>query len=333
MAKPAIKIKLFQSLLVAALGVATAAVIIVSGIIVLGKTNFDISMLSPAPNVGTVLTNPRSEDIFNKAIENHLSTTFIKQTFDQTITVSEGKTMSLRASAISDFTKPETPLTAVNYTLSSSDPADTETAKMFNRDQIAIGQNLYAKIPSNVTIPNSLFKTNQWYALTSTSTFAQRFMFDMFGIGSSVNMPYGQVIVGNFSSEHRKEIMKHIETHKTYAPGQGKAEDLDGKRVIHYTVSVEHTKLTALNDFTATKLGTKNNFKVQEVDKLKPITFEAWVDYTTKRLVKVHISRNNSPTNVESSLVTFDYPTNITPITAPTDAIPLSTNTNPSTRT
>jgi len=322
--------KVIQNILIALLSITTIAVLAGSSYVVVSKTNFDLGMLSPAPAVGTVLSADKSASLYYKAVENHMSVKHITQTMTRNAPLPDQSTATVTITAQSDFTSPATPSTSLGYTITATDDPENGAA-LLNRDQIIIGKDLYARIPASAQYPGTAYTPDKWYKITPSTPPLECFMFNMFGTDESVNTPYGEIPVGNFTSKQRATIMKHIRDTQPYTIGKAKIIEVDEKPAAHYTITYDLDKLIALNEIVAKELGTKNTFTDDSYDRANLPTLELSIDYRTKRLLQINMA--NPQNAAETSSVTYTYPTSPAPIEAPKDAIDLGKDKIQSSRT
>lgn len=263
------------------------------------------------------LTDQEAEALYFAAIENHMNTPYIIQKAEQTSSIGSTK-LTMRLEAVSDFSDPKNSKTKLSYTAAGEKtPKDDSTMEY---EQIALDSMLYVKTPKDSPESSGLYKNDQWYFVAADNV-TGKFMFDPFNVAEGVNTPLGQVLVGKFSNEIRKELMTFIKENKVYKVTSHKADAVNGQQAQRFTVELDVKKSDELNEKTAQLLGIKNVLAGRSEGAPIIDQFDVWVGRTDKKLKKAHFSIDDAGTKVGSSTFTFEYPAQSPEITKPADVI------------
>lgn len=268
------------------------------------------------------------EKRFYRAIENHLSTTYIQQNYTQTATIAN--TSTIKINATSDFTDPTSPKSHIKYERSTD-----ENDEVTNAGELAIldDTEYFAKTSTlpQFTLGGSSVdtETNQWYQIESDA-FTASLVFDPMQLRKGVNVSTGEFLVGNFSESTRSELMDFIKTKNVYTIQSSEDVTVDGKKTTKYTLTIDAGLASELNEKAIKALGIDRGTKKDLVKTYDGQTNVLWVSHETNRIVKAELTRDSTGTKDDGSKITdvstinISYPTAVPNITKPdsSDTIP-----------
>lgn len=285
------------------------------------KTRSDSSgVITPA------VTNKTTEERFYDAIEKHLQTSYVRQQYDQTTegTNTEGITLDVT----SDFSNPANPKSQIRYNLrSQSGGADVNSAG----EIIVLDKSVYF---GNLSQPVVFYqgneatkpKVNQWYRITSTDNVGNMLM-DPLSVRSSLNSPIGEIPVGNFTVQARRELVQFIKSSKVYEIKSSKDETEAGKKLTRYGVNFNATQVNALNKRITDIISESSKDAVVKFANDDVKNMEIWVDNESGRMTKIKFDREyasgrDDPARVKETItISLSYPNDRSGIDQPDGAV------------
>lgn len=256
--------------------------------------------------------------LFYDAIESHMSVSYIGQQFDiEQIDPTLGR-MVANAKGLTDFSNPAKPKSKITYDIKGYDtqPPFSVAGEILDVQE----NNYYAQLikPDSATANNNAasagIQMDTWYQIPADDNTYGVFLFDIGNMRTTVNVSEGQMIVGNYPENVRKDLMKFIKDNTVYTVKNTEAVDVDDTKMTKYTVTIDGKAVNKLNDMARTALAIKtSNPRDYTKDTGEDIKYELFVDTNEKRLAKVHIERPSSDKkSTDKITVTFSYPKNIT---------------------
>lgn len=270
------------------------------------------------PKQAVALTEQEASELYLAAVENHMNTPYITQKAEQTIGSGSTK-VTMKLDATSDFSDPTLSKTKLVYTAKGEKTPEESTGTEF--EQVALGSELYVKTPeAEAPEPSSLYKSDQWYHIAADNELG-KLLLDPLSVAKGINTPLGQVPVGKFSDDIRKELMTFIRDNEVYRLTSHKAETLNGQEVQRFTIKLNVEKSDELNEKAAQLLGIENVLADRPEGTPTIEQFDAWIGRADEKFKKVHFSISDDGKELGSSTFTFEYPTKSPDITKPTGAI------------
>ena len=256
--------------------------------------------------------------LFYDAIENHMSVSYIGQQFsiDQ-IEPTLGR-MVANAKGLTDFSNPAKPKSRITYDINGF---DTKPPLNISGELLDLQEsNYYAQLtkPDAAATNNSAasagIQMDAWYQIPVDDNAYGMFIFDVGSMRTTVNVSEGQVLVGNYPENVRKDLMKFIKDNTIYTVKNTEAVSVDDTKMTKYTVTIDGVALNKLNDKARTALAIKTtNPRDYSKDGGDDIKYELFVDTNKKHLAKVQIERPSyDKKSTDKITVTFSYPKNLT---------------------
>ena len=252
--------------------------------------------------------------LFYDAIENHMSVSYIGQQFDiEQVEPTLGR-MVANAKGLTDFSNPAKPKSRITYDIKGFDtkPPLNVTGELLDLQE----NNYYAQLTKpDATATNNNpagadIEMDTWYQVPVGDNAYGMFLFDVGSMRTTINVSEGQMLVGNYPENIRKDLMKYIKDNKVYTIKNTEAVNSDDTKMTKYTVSIDGSALNKLNDKARAALAIKTSDpRDYSKDGGDDINYELFVDTNEKRLAKVHIERPSSDKKFTDKVtVTFSYP-------------------------
>ena len=257
--------------------------------------------------------------LFYDAIENHMSVSYIGQQFSIEQTEPTLGRMMANAKGLTDFSNPAKPKSKITYEVKGYDtkPPLNVTGELLDLQE----STYYAQLTKpDITTANDNaaasagIEMDTWYQVPVNDNAYGMFVFDMASMRTTVNVSEGQILVGNYTENVRKDLMKFIKDNNVYTVKNTESVDVDDTKMTKYTVTLDGPAVNKLNDKARTALAIKSsNPRDYSKDGGDDVKYELFVDTNEKRLAKVYIERLASDKKSKDKItVTFSYPRNLT---------------------
>lgn len=223
------------------------------------------------------------------AIENLLKTSYINR--DYTVENSDGR--SILITSKSDFSVPAQLKSEADYAYDRG-PKDSK----ITGNLIVLADKTYGKFTQ---LPNNLLTNttvNQWYDSSRTDA---GIPIDYLGLSKTLNSSLGQVVIGNYSSNERSEIVNKIRTSSVYTIIE--MNQSQNKSIL--TVKIDYSKFNQISN--AIK-------QITEINQAAPLTKQVTnaiftIDNQSNDLVSIkEVSKNTDKTSTQTTIL-FSYPT------------------------
>jgi hypothetical protein len=266
-----------------------------------------------------IQANNSPEQRLNRAIESHMTITLIQQDYEQSASIGDETKVSLKST--SDFSDAKAPKSYVKYDVQSDLAVMTRSGELVVLDN----KEYFAKLTKSANFEGMgseyLPVINQWYRV-DTGDFAGSLLLDPVSVGKTINVPTGEVLVGNFNESTRKELMAFIKEKGVYTIKSSQVVTVDGQKMTQYDIDLNVDALNELNKKAVKALGLPEN-SYDNYTEQPGQTNTFWVNHKTGRLAKAELTRDSSSVNTqgaktkEVSTVTLSYPTNASAFTKP----------------
>jgi hypothetical protein len=269
-----------------------------------------------------IQANNSPEQRLNRAIESHLSTTLIQQDYEQNLSL--GGEIKISMKGTSDFSDAKAPKSYIKYDVQSDVAVMTRAGELVLLDD----KEYFAKLTKSANFEGMgseyLPVMNQWYRVDADD-FGGSLLLDPASVGKNINVPTGEVLVGNFNESTRKELMAFIKEKSVYTIKSSQVVTVDGQKMTQYDISLDADALNELNKKAIKALGLpEDSHRTYTAQPSQINTF--WVNHKTGRLAKAEMTRDSSSVNAEGaktkevSTVTLSYPTSASSIAKPEGA-------------
>ncbi|QQS20261.1 hypothetical protein IPL85_02325 [Candidatus Saccharibacteria bacterium] len=241
--------------------------------------------------------------LFYAALENNLSTTYVKREIRKSGEVSGGDVMAFTQTDVSDPAKPKSFLKTVSVT-----SGNEYTSERYLGTPVYPAYVRYS-CEGCALPPNLSPVAGKWLQIKDMN---EVFAFGGDDLGWAqyeINTSLSRYIMGNFSSDDRKAILQAYRDKKVFVvPSTAQTVDIDGHKVKAYTnVQTDWKSLQAVNDLAAKR--TKQEMRGIG-NSGYDITLSFYIDQSTKRFVRVE--EKSSTSNLYSETVDYSYPTQLT---------------------
>lgn len=269
-----------------------------------------------------IQANNSPEQRLNRAIESHMSTTLIQQDYEQNLSL--GSEINISIKSTSDFSDAKAPKSYIKYDVQSDVAVMTRAGELVLLDD----KEYFAKLTKSADFEGMsseyLPVMNHWYRVNADD-FGGSLLLDPVSVGKSINVPTGEVLVGNFNESTRKELMAFIKEKSVYTIKSSQVVTIDGQKMTQYDIDLNADALNELNKKAIKALGLPDDSHSAYTAQPSQInTF--WVNHKTGRLAKAELTRDSSSVSAEGaktkkvSTVTLSYPTSASSIAKPVDA-------------
>lgn len=297
--------------------------IIVSLVVLLGGgvAAFVYAQQKQAATNAAVATQLDTKALFYDAIENHMKVKYIHQQYDSEQDGGTSGTLAGHLDGITDFSDPAKPKSRVAYTIKND---DSETVVEMAGELLDLQEaNYYAMVAKTATNAAMAATTTEkdiqadtWYKIPRDNSFTRTLIFDPIGALQTINVTTGQVLVGNYKDDMRRELLSFINDRKVYTINSSEAVTFEDKEMTKYDISVDADALKELNKKAETMLGVTASVDSED-DSLTQydgtVKYEFLVDNNTKHIAKVKLERKSTKGSVDgTATVLLSYPKNIT---------------------
>lgn len=279
------------------------------------------------PSISGVSITAADKERLYEAINNHLATKYVRQTYSQT---TEPLNMGItKLDAISDFSDPSNPKSHILYEIKSGTGENTidGAGEIIVRDS----KEFFGKLSKPVLFyqgDESLKpKENQWYQIPISDT-AGETLLDPISVRTSLNSSMGEVPVGNFANKTRQGLLKLIKDRQVYLIKKADEATLESKKMTHYDIDFNAAAANELNKKVADVIGAKDGTIIANFTKSDVRSMEIWIGHETGRIAQIKMNREypaakseKTSTIKESIIVTLSYPNNATVTNKPEGAI------------
>ena len=287
------------------LGVLFAVLLLSGGLVWYIVTRSDSPLQSILSN-DSPLTH---EERLYAALENNMNTSVIRQTY-----TSELSGQTVTNDAISDFSDPANPRTKTTFLIGAKDQEPAIDIDM-------IGTTSYCeygrinKVPADIAAPLTGQRDYIGKWLKAATKEESTRTFDPFSICSSINKTYGEILVGNYSSDDRQDLMRIVRTKQPYRFNEDEVQAVTrgGKKQYKYYVTLNREAVQQLNDLAAARLGLEGEQLPGNATKAS-----LWIDATSNRFTRVETSSDGMNVTVDLS-----YPSSAD-IQLPTETLPVT---------
>jgi hypothetical protein len=308
------KTKKNRSIIAAVLGI-----LLIAGIIFGAYSlwrNYRAGHSQPAQNAARASDEKR----LHQALEAHLHTSFVRQEYEQV----SGSDV-FKFDTTSDFSDPKNPKSYIKYDVQSG--SGESVIKSAGEIIVLNADEYFAKL----SLPTRFYtgkevakpKENQWYRIDATDSVGSAFM-DPMSVRMSLNTPMGEVPVGNFSDDDRRNLMRFITERKVYAMQSSDQVTERDRKQTHYSLNFDAALANELNAKIREITGGKNKEVFTDYTNNSVKNMEAWVDNETGKLVKVVFDReytDGSDVSVKEKVtVGLSYPADGKAVAPPNDA-------------
>jgi hypothetical protein len=262
------------------------------------------------------------EKRFYRAIENHLSTTYIQQDYKQVMNM--GGEMTATIKATSDFTNPKMPKSHIKFDMSSSEAVSTAKGELTILDDKEYFGKLTADREMTGVDSQYLPVTDQWYRIDKDD-FGSTMLLDIGSLSSHINTPTGEVLVGNFNEATRTDLMQFIREKGVYSINSSKDATIDGQKTTQYDITFNTDALNELNKKALKALGLSTDNYSDQIKNASQTNI-LWINNETNRIVKVELTRDShelrddGKNTKDTSTITLSYPSSVPQIAKPADA-------------
>jgi hypothetical protein len=264
------------------------------------------------------------EDRFYKAVESHLSTTYIRQMRTQTIETPDR--FVINVDAASDFSDSKTPKSYIKYNFKSA----VEASEYSGAGELIIDnrEEYYAKLTKPTVTYGGSEKNrpveNQWYRLKNDDPGSN--YVDPLSTRLEVNTSLGEFPVGRFDDKVKRQVLQFAKDNQIYTIRSSAQVKFDGKNATRYQIEFSADKINELHKRIYTALGRDGMNSPQVFAAGEILQREVWVDNEINRIVKIKYEQQqmNETGNSTKEIVTIaiTYPNDNSDIRAPEDARP-----------
>lgn len=256
-----------------------------------------------------------------RALENHMSTRYIKQDFDMKLTAPMEVDVTLRGE--SDFSDPAKPKSFIEYEMKTSG-IDSEYEQA--GEVIAIDQNTYyAKLKKAPVLlgagGDDAAVVDTWYQ-ADNDDYISAMLLDTPSSRIGINTVTGQVLVGNFNDAARRELMQFIKDRNVYPIASSEVVEISEKKTTHYTIDLSGKLVEELNQKAIKALNISEDDSASS-GRDADMKLELWVDNNADRIIQAKVTSkadgNNGTedTAAGSNTIILSYPTNVSKIKKP----------------
>lgn len=247
------------------------------------------------------LTGTR-EDYLNQAIENHMKSTYVQQ--DYAIKLNSATVMTVDIKGSSDFTNVKAPKSFITFGINYPVATTGELVLLGDNEKYAkLSQSGIIEMTKSETTP----KLNQWYHV-DTLDLSDMQLYDPLQLNSIVNTPSGILLIGNFDSAVRNDLMKYIKENQIYTIKNSEDVTVDGQAMTHYDLTIDAEKVSALNLKARTALNATYDISETRFVQSADQTNEIWIDKKTGRIAKILLTTGNTGEKATNEMK-ISYPT------------------------
>lgn len=259
---------------------------------------------------------------FYQALENSMQVSYVSREY----TIKTKKSDTITSNGIvadTDFSDPKSPKSHLKHELSQT---QNSSERSFIGEDIILNDREYVSLAKSIT-PNTLpgnTELNQWYTYSAYAIGRESVEYSPDDESRlTLNSAQGIIVMGNFSSAHRAQLMDTIQKHKVYLVLDGEPEDKNNKQLTRYTIQINHSALNELNKEVADLLDI-GRVHLISTSQSNDEEFKLWVDNTTGRFVKMTYTVGKNKDSLRSEKdIEFSYPATLS-ITKPPNVIDVS---------
>lgn len=295
---------------------------IVIGLVVLlgGGAAAFVYMQQKQATDATVAAQLDTKALFYDAIENHMKVKYIHQQYDSEQDGGTSGTLVGHLDGITDFSDPAKPKSRVAYTIKNE---DSETVVEMAGELLDLQETNYygmvAKTAANAAIADTTtekdIQADTWYKVPRDNPFASTLVFDPIGALRTINVTTGQVLVGNYKDDMRRELLNFINDRKVYTINGSEAITIEDKEMTKYNISIDTDALKELNKKAETALGITPGADSDDESLTQydgNVKYEFMVDNKSKRIAKVKLERKSSSGQSDgTATILLSYPESV----------------------
>lgn len=274
-------------------------------------------------------TNSPQQRLY-RALENHMTTSYIQQNYKQDITLAGTADLSMQSTT--DFSDPKAPKSYIEYTQRTNEKDESDlSGKLIGLNDKEYYANLTKTLNFSGQDSDLAPVTNQWYRVDTDESIGG-IIFDPLGALTAVNTSKGEVLVGNFNKDVRQDLMTFIKEHNIYIIKSSEEVAVDGEKMTKYELAINLDRVNELNDKATKALGLPKGTKVNDVKQKDGQTNHLWVSHKSNRIVKAELTRKSLGTKSDGSKATdvstidISYPSDVSKIAKPDTAIAVPWN-------
>jgi hypothetical protein len=263
-------------------------------------------------------TNSPEQRLY-RALESHMQTTYIQQDYAQS--VKQDAAMAVNIQGTSNFTDPKSPQSYIKYEI-KSDETTTHAGELTVLNDKEYFAKLSQQSDSFAGMGSEYLPApKQWYRV-DTGDFGGALLLDPASLATTINVPTGEVIVGNFDSNVRQELMAFIKEKGVYTIKNSADVTIDGKKTTRLDLDINTDQLKELNKKVRKILNISED-SAREITISKDQTNQLWISHETGRIVKVELTRDSASTQTngsktkDTSTIKISYPTSAAKIAKP----------------
>lgn len=266
-------------------------------------------------------TNSPQQRLY-RALDSHMTTTLIQQDYVQSIDL--GEKIETNIQATSNFTDPKSPQSYMKYAVKLAGKTSFAGELTVLDDKEYFGK--LSQQPDGFAGATSQYQPvpKQWYRVDA-GDFGGVMFLDPASLSKNVNVPTGEVIVGNFEDKARQELMTFIKEKNVYTIVGSEDTTLNDQNATRIDLNIDADQLKELNKKAMAALGVSED-KINEKTAPKNQTSQLWISHKTGRITKAEMTWDstvmggNGSKTKDVSTVNISYPTSAATITKPEGA-------------
>lgn len=237
-----------------------------------------------------------------RALENAMSTSFVKRSYTITDT-NPVKSSSVQAQT--DFSDPANPKSTISASYKVTSSGEEQKTDV---DEIIDGAaNYYSRVKASSKKLPANTSLNKWYQYPIRSVNNTSVSYDTNQDESRVdiNSSQGLMVMGNYTAAQRSQLMSTIQKNNIYTV----KETVDKDQLVQYTIILDKEGLNELNKQVVTILSLNQVKLTQSQTDNGKLSFV--IDKQSDRIVKIIYSLKRQDNSIYSKTIGFEYPSTV----------------------